>query len=60
MTKTIKIITGLVIGLVSLWGGAYLMDIAGMHNWYSFPLAVTMFICGITGVVIFVNGLTTK
>lgn len=48
---------GIVIVMVSLWGGAYILHDSG-HTWYSFPTFMTSFNFGVLGVFIFIYGVS--
>jgi hypothetical protein len=59
----LKIIVGLGLCLVALWGGAYAMFVLGAESWMHFPAYVTAVCSAAAGAVLIAVGLadvTTK
>ena len=59
----LKIVTGLVLCLVALWGGAYALYAIGSESWMHFPAYMTAVCSSVVGVMLVFVGLsdvTTK
>jgi len=54
MRNNAKAITGVLISLIAIWGGAYFKHLFA-DSWCDFPILATSLLTGLTGLVVFVN-----
>jgi hypothetical protein len=60
MKRSMMLITGLLLCMISLWGGAYMVNILGDNHWAIFPITVTAIVAFFIGAVYVLEGLPLK